>query len=150
MDNLGICYTRHSARGSKKFRRSNRRFCCRCRKRRPSDGGEFLGHMVRTLHQGIGRHFGSISRVEEETGVKLIAVSVDDEKTARRIKPMVNGRGWTDFEIYHDYKGELKRAMNIVSVPYLIVIHNGEIVYQRNAYTPGDEEELYEFLLELK
>ena len=87
---------------------------------------------------------------KEETGVKVVAVSVDDEKTARRIKPMVNGRGWTDFEIYHDYKGELRRALNIVSVPYLIVIHKGKIVYTKNTYTPGGEEELYEVIRSLK
>ncbi|NPA42461.1 MAG: TlpA family protein disulfide reductase [Chlorobi bacterium] len=86
----------------------------------------------------------------EETGVKLVAVSVDDEKTARRIKPMVHGRGWTDFEIYHDYKGELQQALHIVSVPYLIVIHKGKIVFQKNTYTPGSEEELYDFILSLK
>jgi len=87
---------------------------------------------------------------QDETGVKLVAISVDDEKTARRIKPMVNGRGWTDYEIYHDYKGEIKRALNIVSVPYLIVIHDGKIVYKKNTYTPGGEEELYEFIRSLK
>jgi len=86
----------------------------------------------------------------EETGVKLVAVSVDDEKTARRIKPMVNGRGWTDYEIYHDYKGELKRALHIQSVPYLIVIHKGKIVFQKSTYTPGSEEELFEFIRSLK
>ncbi len=87
---------------------------------------------------------------QEETGVKLIAISVDDEKTARRIKPMVNGRGWTDYEIYHDYKGELQRALHITSVPYLIVIHKGKIVYKKNSYTPGSEEKLYEIIQNLK
>jgi thiol-disulfide isomerase/thioredoxin len=87
---------------------------------------------------------------QDETGVKLIAVSVDDEKTARRIKPMVNGRGWSDYEVYHDYKGELQRALHITSVPYLIVIHKGKIVHKKNSYTPGSEEELYEFIKTLK
>ncbi len=85
----------------------------------------------------------------EETGVKLLAVSVDDEKTSRRIKPMVNGRGWTDYEVYHDYKGELQRAFHITSVPYLVVIHKGKIVFKKNSYTPGAEEELYEFIKSL-
>ncbi len=86
---------------------------------------------------------------QEETGVRLIAISVDDEKTSRRIKPMVNGRGWTDYEIYHDYKGELQRALNINSVPYLIVIHKNKIVYKKNSYTPGSEDELFDFIKSL-
>ncbi len=86
---------------------------------------------------------------QDESGVKLVAVSVDDEKTARRIKPLVNGRGW-DYEVYHDYKGELKRKLNINAVPYLIVIHKGKIVFRKNSYTPGGEEELYRFLKTLK
>jgi len=85
---------------------------------------------------------------QEETGVKLIAVSIDDERTAKRIKPMVNGRGW-EYEVYHDYKGELKQKFNIHSVPYLMVIYKGKIVYSRNSYTPGDEEHLYELIRQL-
>ena len=86
---------------------------------------------------------------QDETGVKLVAVSVDDERTSRRIKPMVNGRGW-EYDIYHDYKGELKQKLNINAVPYLIVIHKGKIVYTKNSYTPGGEEQLYAFIKQLK
>ncbi len=86
---------------------------------------------------------------QNETGVKLIAISVDDEKTARRIKPLVNGRDWP-YEIYRDFNGDLQRALHINSVPYLIVIHKGKIVYTKNSYTPGGEEELFDFIKNLK
>ncbi|NPA46840.1 MAG: TlpA family protein disulfide reductase [Chlorobi bacterium] len=86
---------------------------------------------------------------QDETGVKLIAVSVDDERTSRRIKPLVNGRGW-DYEVYHDYKGELKQKLNINAVPYLIIIHKGKIVYTKTSYTPGSEEKLFEIVKKLK
>ncbi len=87
---------------------------------------------------------------QEETGVKLVAISIDDERTAGRIKAMVNGRGWNDFEVYHDFKGELNRKFHLNNtVPYLIVIHKGKIVFEKNAYTPGSEEELYEFIQSL-
>ncbi len=87
---------------------------------------------------------------QDETGVKLIAVSIDDERTAKRIKALVNGRGWTDYEVYHDFKGELNRKFHLNNtVPYLIVIHKGKIVFEKNSYTPGGEEELYEVLKSL-
>ncbi len=86
---------------------------------------------------------------QDETGVKLIAVSVDDNKTAHRIKPMVNGRDWP-YKVYHDFNGDLQRALHINSVPYLIVIHKGKIVFSKNSYSPGSEQELLDFIKKLK
>jgi len=85
---------------------------------------------------------------QDETGVKLVAVSTDDERSKNRIKPMVNGRGW-EFDVYHDYKGELKQKLNFFAVPYLIIIHKGKIVYSKSSYTPGSEEKLFEIIRKL-
>lgn len=85
---------------------------------------------------------------QEETDVKLIAVSVDDSRTISRVKPMVNGKGW-DYKILTDTNQEFKRAMNIGSIPYLIIVKNGEIVYKHSGYTPGSEYELYDEVLKL-
>jgi thiol-disulfide isomerase/thioredoxin len=82
---------------------------------------------------------------QEETGVKLIAVSRDDDRTARRIKPLVNGKAW-DYEVYRDVNDDLKRALNIASIPYMIIIKNGKIVATRSGYTPGSEDEIYEII----
>ncbi len=82
---------------------------------------------------------------QEETGVKLIAVSRDDDRTARRIKALVNGKAW-DYEIYRDYNDDLKRALNIASIPFMIIIKDGKIVATRSGYTPGSEEEIYEII----
>ena len=82
---------------------------------------------------------------QEETGVKLIAISQDDDRTARRIVPLVNGKGW-DYEIYRDYNNELKRAFNIASIPYMVIIKDGKIVSTRSGYTPGSEDEIYEII----
>ncbi len=37
----------------------------------------------------------------DETGVKLVAVSIDDQRSATRVKPYVNSVGW-DYEILLD------------------------------------------------
>lgn len=79
---------------------------------------------------------------KEETGVKLIAVSIDDAKSVKRVRPLVNGKGW-DYKVLLDDNHELKRAMNVVNVPFTIIVYKGEIVYKHTSYTPGVEKELY-------
>ena len=71
-----------------------------------------------------------------ETGVKYFAVSIDDSRTAKRVKPMINGKGW-EFEILLDENSDLKRAFGVSTVPYTIIVKSGEIVYTHTGYTPG-------------
>lgn len=85
----------------------------------------------------------------EETGVKVYAISIDDSKTAARVAPFVNGKGW-EFEILQDINSDLKRALNIVDIPYLCILNgNGEIVYKHTSYAPGSEEEVFEIVKSL-
>lgn len=80
---------------------------------------------------------------QDSTGVKLIAVSIDDAKSVDKVKPFVNGKSW-DYEIYLDPNRDFSRAMNVVMPPYTFVIDgNGKVVWQHISYTDGDEEILY-------
>ena len=81
--------------------------------------------------------------LQDEFNFELVAVSIDDARTKSRIKPMVNGKGW-DYEILLDSNQKLKRALNITSVPYVIIVKNGKVVYTHSGYTPGAEQELFE------
>src|SRR5690554_2488299 len=49
---------------------------------------------------------------QDETGVRLIAVSVDDQRTASRVVPYVDSRSW-EYQILLDPNGDLKRAMGV-------------------------------------
>ena len=81
---------------------------------------------------------------QEETGVKLIAISLDDARSAARVAPYVNGQDW-DYEIYMDMNADFKRAMNVNNPPQTFVVNGkGEVVWQHVGYAPGDEAELYE------
>ncbi len=81
---------------------------------------------------------------QEETGVKLIAVSIDNSRSTGRVEPYVNSQGW-EYEVLLDPNGELKRAMNVNNVPHTFLIDGkGNIVWDHNNYSDGDEEELYE------
>jgi len=84
-----------------------------------------------------------------ETGVKYFAVSIDDSRTAKRVKPMINGKGW-EFEILLDENSDLKRAFGVSTVPYTVIIKSGEIVYKHTGYTSGFEDELYDRIVALK
>ncbi|WP_317045727.1 TlpA family protein disulfide reductase [Avrilella dinanensis] len=82
---------------------------------------------------------------QKETGVELVAVSIDDSRTRSRVKPLVNGKAW-DYTVLLDENQELKRAMNVINPPYTVVVYKGQIVYSHTGYTPGTENELYKEL----
>ena len=82
---------------------------------------------------------------QKETPFRFIAISIDDARTMQKVKPFVAGKGWP-YEIYLDVNSDLKRALNIIDVPHILVIKNGKIVYQHNGYVNGNEEELFEIL----
>jgi peroxiredoxin len=86
---------------------------------------------------------------QEETGVKLVAVSVDDQRNLSMVKPVVNSSGW-DYDVWLDPNGDFKRAMGVNNVPHTFLIDgSGKIVYAHNNYVLGDEEELYEEILKI-
>ena len=86
---------------------------------------------------------------QEETGVKIYAVSIDDSRSTHNVKPLVESRGW-DFEVLLDVNGDLKRAMNVVNPPHTFLIDgNGKIVKQHPEYKDGSENVLYEEILEI-
>ena len=86
---------------------------------------------------------------QEETGVKLVAVSIDDARSANRVKPHAEGNDWP-YEIYLDQNSDLKRAMGVVNVPHTFILNGkGEIVWQHTGYQDGGEEEVIEKVREL-
>jgi len=85
---------------------------------------------------------------QEETGVQLIAVSVDDSRTVKRVKSLVNGKGW-DYNVLLDTNNDLKRALGASTVPLTLVIKDNKIVLRHSGYSPGAEAELYEKVKEL-
>ena len=83
---------------------------------------------------------------QDETGVKLIAISIDDAKSVDKVKPFVNGKNW-DYDVYLDTNKDLYRALNINQIPHTFVINGkGEVVWQHVTYTEGAENDLYEIV----
>ena len=79
---------------------------------------------------------------QEETGVEIYIVSIDQAQDAHKVKPLVDGNGW-EYKVLLDPNGTFKRAMNVQNIPHLFIINSkGEIVYNHVGYNPGDEMEL--------
>ena len=81
---------------------------------------------------------------QEETGMKIYAVSIDDSRTQSKVQPLVNTAEW-EYEVLLDVNSEFKRAMGVNNPSHTFVVNGkGEIVWQHVGYAPGDEEGLIE------
>ena len=86
---------------------------------------------------------------QEETNVKLIAISIDDSRNTAKIKPLVNAKGW-EYEVYQDSNREFATKMGVNPIPHTFLLDgNKQVVWEHVTYADGDEEELYEKVLDL-
>ena len=83
----------------------------------------------------------------EKDNIEVIAISTDDARTKKRVRPMINGKDW-NFKILLDENHDLKRALNIVGIPHTIITKDTKIIYRRIGYSPGEEVDLFEFIRE--
>lgn len=87
---------------------------------------------------------------QKDYDMELVAISVDDARSAAKVPGMVKEKGWT-YRVLLDPARELQNAANIQAVPHTYVLdQSGNIIYEHNGYTPGDELELEELFKELK
>jgi len=84
----------------------------------------------------------------KELNMEVVAVSIDDARTQKRVKPLLNGKKWP-YTVLLDTNQDLKRALSVANVPYTIVVKNKKIVYIHNGYSQGAEKELYNKLKQL-
>jgi thiol-disulfide isomerase/thioredoxin len=81
--------------------------------------------------------------------MKIVAVSIDDSRNSKKVKPKVLGFGWT-YEVYLDENMDLARVMNVNNPPMTFIYdRQGKLYYSHQGYTPGAEDELEKKLIEL-
>ena len=86
---------------------------------------------------------------QEETGMKMYIVSIDDAQNTSKVKPYVDAEGW-DYEVLLDANSDFFRAMGLQSVPHVLIVDgNGKIAYTHSGYTDGAETELIKVIRKL-
>ena len=118
-----------------------------------NEGKPFVINFWATWCAPCKRELNTISDLYEdwqtETGVKIYAISIDDQRTVDKVKPYVSAQGW-EYEVLLDTNGDLKRALGVNNVPFTFLVDGkGNIVWKHNNYNPGDENELFEKIKKL-
>lgn len=118
-----------------------------------NDGKPFIISFWATWCKPCRRGLNAIKEVypdwQDETGVKLYAVSVDKAQDVTKVKPVVDASSW-EYEVLLDPNGDFQRAMGAANVPHVVVVDgNGKIVESHSGYTEGSEDHLFEIIREL-
>jgi peroxiredoxin len=118
-----------------------------------NDNNPILICFWKTCCKKPGEYLDAISEVYQdwvdETGVVLYAIAIDDVRSSNKVAPFANSHGW-EFEVMFDINSEAKRAMNVALTPHTFLLNGkGEIIWQKSLYTYGDEELIYEKILQL-
>lgn len=113
-----------------------------------NDGKPFVISFWATWCKPCLRELKAISELypdwQDETGMKLIAVSIDDAQNVNKVKPTVDAEGW-EYEVLIDTNGEFKRAMGVQLIPHLLIVDGeGNVVETRQGYTDGSEQHIIE------
>ncbi|MCC8145596.1 MAG: TlpA family protein disulfide reductase [Bacteroidales bacterium] len=118
-----------------------------------NDGKPFIISFFATWCKPCLRELNAIRDVyeewQEDTDVKIIAISIDEAQNTNKVKPLVDRLNW-DYEVLLDPNSEFKRALNVDVIPSVFIVdRQGNIVDSRSGYTDGSEEHLIEKVREL-
>ena len=113
-----------------------------------NDGKPFIIDFFATWCKPCNRELSAIAEVydewQEETGVKIIAVSIDQAQNINKVKPLVDQNEW-EYDVLLDPNSEFLKAFGGQMIPFVVVVDgNGNVVSKHSGYTDGAENELIE------
>lgn len=78
-----------------------------------------------------------------EQPIKIVLVSIDDQRTASRVRPIVSTNGW-EWDVIMDRNGELARRYNVTIPPQWIAINTeGEVMFQSKVTNGALDSAIY-------
>ena len=85
----------------------------------------------------------------ENHSIKVLAISTDDARSKKRVRPMISGKNWA-FDVYLDTNQNFKRSLNISGIPHTIIAYGSKIIHRRIGYSPGEEKDLLKVIFNYK
>ncbi len=86
---------------------------------------------------------------QDETGVKMYIVSIDDAQNSSKVRPLVDAEGW-EYETLLDPNSEFFKALGLQAVPHVLVLDGkGNVVMSHSGYTDGSESQIIETIRNL-
>lgn len=75
----------------------------------------------------------------KDKGLKVLAISIDDERTVAKVKPFVRSKNYP-FPVLLDTNSDVARKYYAQNIPYSVLVDKaGNIVYTHLGYMKGDE-----------
>jgi len=85
----------------------------------------------------------------ENYDIQFLAITLDTRQRIARAGAIAESNSW-EYTILSDPNQDLQRALGFQNPPQTYIVDaEGNIVYDHNGYTPGDEEDLGDKLAEL-
>ncbi len=82
----------------------------------------------------------------KDQGLKLFAISIDDERTSSKVEPFVKQKGFT-FPVLLDPGSSVRQKYYATDVPFTLILDKaGNIAYSHQSYKKGDELKIREIV----